>query len=69
MDYRGGCAPLSMIIALGEVRWTGALPLEIYFSRTVCVHNALADVLGGTVVNCAVVRMEGGIAEVDMLHF
>ena len=47
----------------------GSLPLEIDFARAVCVNNALEDVHGAPVVNCAVVRIEGGIAEVDVLRF
>ena len=50
-------------------RRTGALPSEIDFARVVCVRNALMDVHGAPVVNCAVVRIEGGIAEVDVLRF
>ena len=46
-----------------------ALPSEIDFARAVCVRNALVDVHGGPVVNCAVVRMEGGIAVVDVICF
>ena len=38
-----------------------ALPSEINFARALCVCNALEDVHGGPVVNCAVVRMEGGM--------
>ena len=48
---------------------TGALPFEIDFACAVCVRNALLDVHGAPVVNCTVVRMEGGIAEVDALQF
>ena len=57
------------IIALRVVRRTGALPSEIDFARAVCVRNALVDVHGGPVVNCAVVRMEGGMAEMDVFQF
>ena len=39
----------------------GALPLEIDFACALCVGNALVDVHGGPVINCAVVRTEGGI--------
>ena len=55
-------------ITLRKVRQTGALPSEINFARAVCVRNVLVDVHGAPVVNCAVVRMEGGIAEVDVLR-
>ena len=68
MDRRGVCAPLSMIIAQSMVQGS-AIPSEINFARALCVHNALVDVHGETVVNCGVVMMEGGIAEVEMLHF
>ena len=47
----------------------GALPLEIDFARAVCVRNALVDVHSKNVVNCAVVRVEGGIANLEMLYF
>ena len=50
-------------------RQTGALPFKIDFARAVCVCNALLDIHGAPVVNFAVVRMEGGIAEVDALRF
>ena len=46
-----------------------ALLSEIDFARAVCVCNVLVDVHDAPVVNCAVVRIEGGIAEVDVLHF
>ena len=57
-----------MIIARCMVRGS-AIPSEIDFARAVSVCNALVYFRGKTVVNCAVVRVEGGIAEVEMLHF
>ena len=51
-----------MIIALRRVvQPTGALPSEINFARVACVPNALEDLHGGPVVNCAVVMIGGGI--------
>ena len=47
----------------------GLLPSEIGFARAVCVNNALVDVHGAPVVNCAVARIEVGITEVDVLRF
>ena len=39
------------------------------FVRAACVDTVLVDVHGAPGVNCAVVRIEGGIAEVDVLRF
>ena len=42
------------------VRWS-ALLSKIKFASAVCVCNVFEDVHGGPAVNCAVVRMEGGM--------
>ena len=49
--------------------WFATVPSKIDVARTVCVLSTLVDIHGGPVVNCAVVRMEGGIAKVDVLRF
>ena len=49
-----------MIIAQSMVRGS-AIPSKIDFARAVYVRNSLEDVHDKTVVNYAVVRIEGGI--------